>query len=261
MKKVFLSLTTVAVILTSLLWQTASPSWALSAEEIAWAVYHRPVGKDSESYTRMLLIDAKGRSKERRMYVAVADDKKARKTFMRFLSPKDIAGTAFLAIAYTNGKEKQFLYLPALRRVRRIAGSFRFHRFVNSDFTYEDLERHYPKKYHYQLLREEIYQNTPCYVLKTWPKKRKDSAYKCWIQWITKEGFLPIKVEYYDRRGHLRKRFVALKWQKVQGYWTVLQSEMVDLKKNHKTVLIVEKIRYDLNLDPQIFTRRNLKRW
>ncbi len=233
----------------------------MSAEEIAWAVYNRPVGKDSESYVRMLLIDAKGRQKERRMYVAVLDTKKVRKTFIRFLSPKDIAGTGFLALAYTNGKEEQFLYLPALRRTRRIAGSFRFHRFVNSDFTYEDLERHHPQKYLYQLLGEEIYKGSPCYLLKTWPKKRKDSAYGWWIQWITKDSFLPVKVEYYDHQGRICKRFLAFEWKKIQGYWTVMRSEMADLKKNHKTVLIVEQIRYDLGLDKKIFTRRNLAHW
>ncbi len=240
-------------------WATSITSWALTAQDIAWAVYNRPVGKDSESHTKMILVDRKGHQKERLMYVATLNRKKARKTFMRFLSPKDIKGTSFLSIAYKNGKEEQFLYLPALRRVRRIAGSFRFHRFVNSDFTYEDLERHHPKKYRYQLLGEEIYAHTPCYVLKVWPKKKKISAYKYWIQWITKDGFLPIKVDYYDRRGHLCKRFEALKWEKIQGYWTVLKSKMSDLKRKHHTLLIVEDICYNVGLKPRMFTRRHLK--
>ncbi len=234
-------------------------SWALTAKEIAWAVYNRPVGNDSESYTQMVLVDRHGHKKVRRMYVAVLDQKKVRKTLMRFLSPKDIEGTSFLSISYTRGKEEQFLYLPALRRVRRIAGSFRFHRFVNSDFTYEDLERHHPRKYQYQLLKEDEYAGTPCYVIKTWPKKKKDSAYKYWIQWITKEGFLPVKVDYYDRRGHLCKRFEALKWEKVQGYWTILESKMTDLRREHYTLLIVEKIRYNVGLKSKMFTRRHLK--
>ncbi len=234
---------------------------ALTGEEIAWKVYHRPVGKDSQAQALMILKDPKGKEKKRKMKIFTREDEKARYTLIRFLSPKDIAGTAFLSVAYHDGEEEQFLYLPALKRTRRIAGSFRFHRFVNSDFFYEDLERHYPPKYHHELLGEEKVQESPCFVVKSWPKKKKDSAYGYWIQWITKEGFLPIKIEYYDRKGKLWKRFSSNRWEKIQGYWTILESQMEDLKKKHKTVLKIEKIIYDQGLDPRLFTKRSLERW
>ncbi|WP_456369945.1 outer membrane lipoprotein-sorting protein [Thermodesulfatator atlanticus] len=239
----------------------ANPVWALTGEEIAWKVYNRPQGKDSLAESVMILKSASGREKTRTMKVYFREDQKARYTLIRFLSPKDIAGTAFLSIAYHNGDEDQFLYLPALKRTRRIAGSFRFHRFVNSDFIYEDLERHYPPKYHHELLKEEPFQGDPCYVVKSWPKKKKDSIYGYWIQWITKEGFLPVRIDLYDRKGRLSKRFTAKEWKKIQGYWTVLSSEMEDLKKKHKTILKINKIVYDQGLDPSIFTKRSLERW
>ncbi len=234
---------------------------ALSAEEIAWKVYHRPQGKDSQAESEMILVSPKGKKKVRQQRVFTREDQKARYTLIRFLAPKDIAGTAFLSIAYHNGKEEQFLYLPALKRVRRISGSFRFHRFVNSDFIYEDLERHYPPKYHHELLREEEFQGTPCFVLKSWPKKKKDSIYSYWIQWITKDGFLPVRVDYYDRKGRLWKRFSADKWERIQGYWTILSSQMEDLRKGHKTILKIQKIIYDQGLGAELFTRRSLERW
>ncbi len=235
--------------------------FCLTGEEIAWKVYNRPVGKDSQAEAQMILLDPKGRQKKREMKIFTLEDKKARYTLIRFLSPKDIAGTAFLAIAYHQGKEEQFLYLPALKRTRRIAGSFRFHRFVNSDFFYEDMERHYPPKYHHKLLGEEVFQKTSCWVVKSWPKKKKDSIYSYWIQWITKEGYLPVRVDYYDRKGKLWKRFSSSRWEKIQGYWTILDSQMEDLKKGHKTVLKIKKIIYDQGLEPKLFTRRSLERW
>ncbi len=238
-----------------------SPGFCLSGEEIAWKVYHRPVGKDSQAEARMILIDPRGHQKERKMKIFTREDEKARYTLIRFLYPKDIAGTAFLSIAHHKGKEEQFLYLPALKRTRRIAGSFRFHRFVNSDFFYEDLERHYPPKYHHQLLKEETFRGEPCWVLKSWPQKKKDSIYGYWIQWITKAGFLPVRVDYYDRKGRLWKRFSSSRWEKIDGYWTILESTMEDLKKNHKTVLKIDKIIYDQGLNPGLFTRRSLERW
>jgi hypothetical protein len=236
-------------------------SWALTAEEIAWKVYHRPVGKDSSAMAQMILINAKGQRRIRKMKILTREDQKARYTFIRFLSPADIAGTGFLAIAYHDGREEQFLYLPALKRTRRVAGSFRFHRFVNSDFFYEDLERHHPEKYHHELLGEEKYLGSPCFKLRSSPKKKKESAYGYWIQWITTDGFLPVRIDYYDRKSRLWKRFEALKWQKLQGYWTILRSRMIDFKKNHRTELVLQEIVYDQGLDPKIFTRRSLERW
>ncbi|OAG27865.1 hypothetical protein TH606_04855 [Thermodesulfatator autotrophicus] len=239
----------------------ATKALALTGEDIAWKVYNRPQGKDSQAESIMILKKARGKEKVREMRIFTREDKKARYTLMRFLSPKDIAGTAFLSISYHNGKEKQFLYLPALKRTRRIAGSFKFHRFVNSEFLYEDLDRRYPPKYHHELLKEEIYNGTPCYVVKTKPKKKKYSSYGYWIQWVTKDGFLPIRIDIYDRKGKLFKRFTAQKWEKIQGYWTIFESKMENLKKKRETIIKIEKIVYDQGLAPEIFTKRRLERW
>ncbi|AEH45405.1 hypothetical protein Thein_1544 [Thermodesulfatator indicus DSM 15286] len=242
-------------------WLMANKALALTGEEIAWKVYNRPQGKDSQAESVMILKKARGREKTRKMKIFTREDKKARYTLMRFLSPRDIAGTAFLSISYHNGKEEQFLYLPALKRTRRIAGSFKFHRFVNSEFLYEDLDRRYPPKYRHELLREEILQGTPCYVVKTTPKKKKYSSYGYWVQWITKDGYLPIRIDIYDRKGKLFKRFSAQKWEKIQGYWTILESQMENLKKKRLTIIKINKIIYDQGIDPKIFTKRRLERW
>ncbi len=238
----------------------ASPSLGLTGKEIAWKVFLRPVGKDSQSSCRMLLINKEEKKRERRLTIYSMEDDKARYNFVRFLAPKDIAGTGFLIISYHDGREEQFLYLPALKRTRRVAGSFRFHRFVNSDFIYEDFERHHPDKYFYKLLGEEEYAGQTCYVVKSWPKNKKMSAYSYWVEWITKE-FLIIRIDYYDRKGRLWKRFKANKWQRIQGYLTLLDFQMEDLLKKHRTQVLVDTIVYDQGLDPQIFTRRNLERW
>ncbi len=240
----------------------ASQALAITAEEVARLAFERSEGSDSAADAQMILINAKGEKKVRRLKIYTRDDGHYRYIFIRFLSPKDIAGTGFLSKAdLKTGKEEQFLYLPALKRTRRVAGSFRFHRFVNSDFTYEDLERHHPNRYHHELLGEEEVNGTPCYVLKSWPKKKKDSAYSYWVRWITKDGFLPIKEDFYDKKGQLWKKFEAAKWGKVQGYWAILHWKCTDLKKNHTSHLIIENLRFDVGLDPKMFTRRYLERW
>ena len=244
----------------SLLLLLVSPAWGLTGEEIAWKVFRRPAGKDAVSSARMLLINARGHQRERRLKSYFLEDEKARHHLIRFLAPKEIAGTALLSLSYHDGREEQFLYLPALRRTRRIAGSFRFHRFVNSDFLYEDLERHHPAKYHHTLLREEDYAGQRCYVLKVWPKEGTKSAYSFWIEWVTQD-FLVIRTDYYDRKGRLWKRFTANRWQRLQGYLTLLDFQMEDLRQEHRTRILVDEVVYDQGLDPQIFTPRHLERW
>ncbi|NPB09339.1 MAG: outer membrane lipoprotein-sorting protein [Thermodesulfobacteria bacterium] len=249
-----------SLILVLFLWPCYAS--AITAEEVARLTFERSEGSDSAAEAQMILINSKGEKRVRRLRIYTRDDGKFRYTLIRFLAPKDIAGTGFLSKAnLKTGEEEQFLYLPALKRTRRIAGSFRFHRFVNSDFTYEDLERHHPSRYHHELLGEEEVDGTLCYVLKSWPKKKKDSAYSYWIRWITKDGFLPIKEDFYDKKGRLWKKFEAVKWGKVDGYWAILHWKCTDLKKNHSSHLIIEDLHFDVGLDPKMFTRRYLERW
>ena len=227
--------------------------------ELAKFVYDRNVGEDSEAWATMSLVDRRGKERKRQMYIATRDEGKILKTLIVFLSPKDIAGTGFLSLAKDNGQEEQFLYLPALRRSRRIAGSFRFQRFVGSDFTYEDMERHHPDRYEHQILGKDIYLKASCWILESRPKKKKDSKYSRFVQWITQEGFLPVRVEYYDKKGRLWKVYEALSFEEIQGIWTVLKAEMKDLKKDHRTLIEVEKIRYNVGLKSNLFSVRSLE--
>ncbi|WP_456433735.1 outer membrane lipoprotein-sorting protein [Thermosulfuriphilus sp.] len=251
-------------LLAALLWIIPTgPSWSLEPKngyELAKFVYERDVGKDSRAQAIMKLIDRRGKERIREMYIATRDEGDCLKTLIVFVSPKDIAGTSFLSISQDNGREEQFLYLPALRRSRRIAGSFRFQRFVGSDFTYEDMERHHPDKYEHQLLGEENYLGTECWLLESRPKKAKDSQYSRFTQWITKDGFLPVKAEYYDKKGRLRKVYQAKHFKKIQGIWTVMVGEMKDLKKGHQTTIEVKEIAYNQGLRKDLFTVRSLEK-
>jgi len=239
---------------------TISLSYALSkkqalrlGQELAWKVYNRYVGKDSCADMQMILIDSKGTRRVRTMKMWVLDEGKKRFTLIRFYSPADIAGTAFLDQSEGNGEEIQHLYLPALGRARRISGRLKTHRFVNSDFTYEDLERHYPNNYINMIVGIGKYKGHKCWKLESIPKPGIYSQYSKYISWIT-PYLLPVKIDYYDKKGKLIKTYRALKWGKTQNIWTIYDGVMKDLVAKHSTELIINKIRYNIELDKTIFS-------
>ncbi|MBW2742169.1 MAG: outer membrane lipoprotein-sorting protein, partial [Deltaproteobacteria bacterium] len=113
----------------------------MSGKELAQKVYDRENGDDSTAHMIMKLINKRGHERIRDFTSYSKDYSPLIKQLIRFTSPADIEGTGFLSIEKSEGETDQFLYLPSLRRTRRIVSSQKSNRFVNSDFTYEDMER------------------------------------------------------------------------------------------------------------------------
>jgi len=221
--------------------------------ELAWKVYNRYTGEDSCANMQMILINSQGNKRVRTMKLWTLNEGKKRFTLIRFYSPADIAGTAFLDESEGNGQDIQHLYLPALGRARRISGRLKTHRFVNSDFTYEDLERHYPDNYVNIILGIGKYKGQKCWKLESIPKPNIYSQYSKYISWIT-PYLLPVKIDYYGKNGKLIKTYRAIKWGKTQNIWTIYDGVMKDLVAKHSTELIINKIRYNIGLDKTIFS-------
>ena len=143
------------ILLFALAVSIAVPTAVLSAEisgkELAQKVFDRNRGQSSVSKAQMILVD-KNENKRKRHFTSkrvLADG--LERQLIRFTSPADIEGTGFLTIEKQGYETEQFLFLPALRRSRRIVTSQKSHRFVNSDFTYEDMERHPVDDYVYAI--------------------------------------------------------------------------------------------------------------
>ncbi len=237
-----------------------SYSWAITGLEIAQKVYSRNDGRDFYVQMQMTLIDKHGQQRIRTMVMAEKDYGSLRKVFIRFLSPADIKDTTFLAWENKDREDDQFLYLPALRRVRRIVSSKKDNSFVNSDFTYEDMERRKPQKDVHTLLREERYQGWDCWVLQSIPKKNSHSQYGKIISWIVKGIYIPVRMDLYNRKGELIKQFLVHKLKCIQGIWTATDTEMINLKEHHRTRLVVKDIKYNLGLSDEMFTKRYMSR-
>jgi hypothetical protein len=232
-----------------------------SGKVLAEKIFNRENGEDAQSRMQMVLINNRGRERVREFLSYVKDYGPLIKQLTRFTSPKDIDGTGFLSIEKGVGKTEQFLYLPALRRTRRIVSSQKDQRFVNSDFTYEDLERRAVEDSDHMITGQEKFGNIPCHILESRPKRETESQYSLEKSWVAKGIDIPVYTEYYDKKGNLIKKYKVQKLKKIQDIWTEIEVAMEDLEREHRTILRVISITYNSGLDDQIFTRQNLEKY
>jgi len=206
--------------------------------------------KDQHSFSRMILIDKKGNKKIRKTEMYQKGDETR---LVRFQSPADQKGISFLSLP----DDVMYLYLPAFRKIRRIASHVKNQNFAGTDFSYDDMSSfNYAKEYDAKLLKE----TEKVYILELTPKANIKKDYSKLKFWVLKSNFYPSKIEHFDKAGNLWKIMDRRKIEKKGNYWVAMEMEMQDLKKNHKTRMIIDKIEYDSGLSEKVFTKRNLKR-
>lgn len=227
---------------------------------LAQAVYDRPNGDDFSALVVMKLQGKDGQSRQRVLY-SYAKEKGARErwTLMRFIQPDDISGTGLLTQDHPGDESDQWLYLPALNKVRRISSSRKGGRFVGSDFFYEDLlDREVEMDYHY-LQGPGSVGKVPCEILVSTPRDPENSVYSKRVSCIYRKILIPLKVELFEKgKEKPSKMLTARRIKKVQGYWSILESTMYDLESGHRTQLLTEKIKYNQGLPDRLFSRRDL---
>ena len=261
MKKIILSLTIQLSILSILFCTNAFSQGDLTGRELAQLVYDRDIGQDSTADMIMELINKKGKTRVRTLKVLAKKFGKLQKTFLRFLSPPDIAGTGFLTVEKKDGDSEQFLYLPTLKRARRIAISQRGRRFVNTDFAYEDMERRPVDKYEHKILGSEEVDGLDCWILQSKPKRERDSSYSLFRSLIIKDIYVPVKIDYFNKKNKHWKTYQVIQLENIQNIWTETQVIMTDLIENHKTIITTKHIVYNTMINDSIFTVQNLENW
>jgi Outer membrane lipoprotein-sorting protein len=229
-------------------------------QALAEKVYDRPNGRDLTTLGWMVLIE-KGHAPRERVLVTYRLEKTRRDTayLVRFLDPEDISGTGLLVVDEDSGEANQWLYLPALDRVRRISSGRKGGRFVGSDFYYEDLEERHPEEDVHRIVGEESVSGVVCRILESTPVNEDNSVYSKRVSWIDPQTLLPMRVDYYEKNANTpSKRFHLIKKARVQGYWTIMRSGMTDLKSGHETQMIADTVIYDRRLPESLFSTRAL---
>lgn len=238
------------------------PAWADDAGlALARKVYDRADGQDASSVVTMALTEEGRSPRERSMVLYRRNGAEGEvSTLIRFTAPADIEGTGLLTLDAADGDSRQSIYLPALQRVRRVDSKRKGGRFVNSDYYFEDLRDRKPAMDVHRIVGREPIDGVACEVLESVPVEAGNSVYLRRVSWIDPASLLPLRVDFYEKDpAQPAKRLAVSAREQIQGYWTVTDSTMMDLRSGHRTRLKVERIVYDRSLPERLFSSRALE--
>ena len=256
-----------AALLSPLLVWSAQKNTALETPEwVARQIESRNTGRDSRLEMTMRLFDRQGRARERSLVVTGLRAVGARgdRVLVRFLAPGDIKGTAFLVWEHDDAEDERFLYLPALGRVRRIAGSEKQESFVGSDLSYEDIGGREIDDYKYAFgQREATWSGPDGGTHPVWELESvavaKDAVNPRTVSIVRKDNFVVVAATIYNRRNEREKRYEVQRLEQIDGIWTALDLVMVNELQRTRTELVVRKAQYNIGLTEADFTRRALE--
>ncbi len=215
---------------------------------------------DQEISIKMILMDKKGNEKVREAKIW---QKGNEKRMLKFLSPADIKGLAFLNLP----DDIMYLYLPAFKKIRKIASHVKNTNFAGTDFSYDDMSStNYADIYDVRLLEDNSeLKNTSekqinLYTLELTPKKDIKKEYSKLIMLVRNDNLYPVKIEFFSKNGEKVKIMENGKIEKEGKYWIAKEAIMHNLNNDHKTKLIITEVKFDQNLSDELFTKRYLKR-
>ena len=219
---------------------------ALSSNAFRWT--------DARTRVRMVLTTKDGKRSERTLEVIGRKKDGRYQSLVRFLSPQDIAGTAFLMLERGQDESEQYLYLPAIKRTRRIAGRERDGSFMGSDFTYADLQGIDPKNAKHTRLADEKIGNDACYVIESTLLPAAKVSYSKVVAWIRQSDFIALRTRFYDHAGKLTKTLYSRRIRNIDGSPVVVEARMQSEQAGRATELFVDSIEHQNDLSDAHFT-------
>jgi len=216
---------------------------------------------NSEAEILMVLRNAQGQEATRKLNVKsmeLTDD--GDKALTVFQSPRDVKGTAFLSFSHVFDADEQWIFLPALKRVKRIASKNKSGPFVGSEFAFEDMTSFEVEKFSYTYVGDETINGEACFILEQSPQYDY-SGYTLQKVWIDKSHYRVHKVEFYDKKGALLKVLELKDYELYkEKYWRPIRSEMTNVQTRKSTSLITESLIFDTDLSESDFDKNSLKR-
>ena len=234
-------------------------------EERGWAIAQEADRRnsgfgDSTANLRMILRKKQGQVSERELRIRTLEiDEDGTRSLCIFDRPRDVKGTILLTHTHKRDDDNQWLYLPALRRVRRIAAKNKSGSFMGSEYAYEDIAAQELEKYTYTWVRDDVYDDIDCFVIERYPVDKADSGYSRQVAWIGKSEYRTWKVDYYDRKGDRLKTLTCQGFRKYQErFWRAREMDMVNLQTGKSTRLIWSDFAFGTGQNPLDFERNRL---
>ena len=216
---------------------------------------------DSTAQMIMELKNKQGQSSSRQVrskILEVTGD--GDKSLSIFDTPKDIKGTASLNYSHALKPDEQWLYLPALKRVKRISSKNKSGPFMGSEFAYEDISSQEIEKYTYKYIKDETLNGIDCFVVERYPAY-KHSGYTRQVAWINKHEYRAEKIDFYDRKNTLLKTLTYTGYQQyLQKFWRADVMHMVNHQTGKSTTLTWSDYKFKTGLTDKNFSRNSLKR-
>ena len=210
---------------------------------------------------KMILKDKQGGEAVRAFRMLALEQKDdGDKTLAIFDKPADLAGAAVLTYSHALVPDDQWLYLPEVKRVKRISSQNKAALFMGSEFAYEDLSSWEVKKYRYRYLRDETLDGHECFVVENVPAYA-DSAYSKQIEWVDKQLYHPRRLDYYDRQGRLLKTMTFAGYQQYLGkHWRPAEQLMQNHQTGKATQVLWGPYKFKSNIHESEFTPQGLAR-
>lgn len=227
------------------------------------------VGKvdDSVSTATLTLINASGQQRVRKTVTRtkLKPDGVDNMRIVRFLSPPDVRGTATLTIENADGDDDIWIYLPALRKTRRLLASQKKDSYVGTDLSYGDIIGFKVAEWRHSLVRREKLNGVDCYVIASVPATetvQENSGYSKRLQWIRTDNFVTEKGEFYDTNGKLLKTIISTDIRQVDSAkdrWQTMHIEARNVQTGHSTTVQFENFKANLGLSAREFNARELE--
>jgi hypothetical protein len=214
----------------------------------------------SSSTMTMTLINKAKQKTVRQMSSKILEGKNGDKSLMVFLTPADVKGTKMLTHEHINKDDDQWMFLPALKRVKRIASRNKSGSFMGSEFSYEDTANNSWEKYTYTDELKEIMIDGKKHYISTRIPKDKNSGYSKQVTTINATTFLVSKVDYYDRKKELLKTALFTKWNKIDEVYMSSEIVMTNHQNRKETILQWSDQKIKAGFSKKDFSKRKLKR-
>lgn len=220
-------------------------------------------GTDMRARVEMVLVSKEGRRRVRELTMLRKDfSGDEQRYYMYFHRPSDVRGTTFMVWKYPEREDDRWIFIPAINLVRQIAADDARSSFVGSDFSYEDVSGRDVGADEHRLIRQDTLDTRPAYVVESRPIGPADFEQK--VSWIDRATGLPLREEYYDVQGTVYRVFTSDEIREVQAgaasVPTVVKRTMRNVKTGHRTEVTFTEIGYDVGIEDNLFTERNLRR-
>ena len=242
--------------------------FAITADEIAKQVDERDEGDKSISTMEMVLIDRQGNNRVRKMKTYTMDKGQDTQSVIFFMSPADVRNTAFLTYDYGDSSkdDDQWLYLPALKKTKRIASSDKSSSFMGSDFTYSDMTSRDINDYTYRIAKETTVRDNPVWVMESIPKTQKtidETGYTKSYMFVRQDNYVVVRALHILKETGKKKYLDVKKLEEIDGIWVATEIEMKttqDKNTLHRTILKLEDVKFNQDMDDAFFSVRRIEK-